>query len=399
MKIVVCNIGSTSFKFQFINMEGEVVIAHGDIDRVGSPNSDSEANFYSGEDELRFHFSGPVSDQREAVRLWQHSLTSLGVRPSDIDAVGFKTVQAGEENGSVLLTDQVLGAMERYSALAPAHNPSYLAAIRMFRESMPGKPLVGVFEPGFHINRPDYAQVYGTPYEWFELGVRKYGYHGASLRYVTGETIRILNLDPKNHKIIAFHLGGSSSVCAFLNGKAIDTSMGFTPQSGLIQSARNGDIDPFVIPYIMEKKGITMEQALTELASNGGLKGISGTSGDMRDIREEIEKDGPLAARCWLARTKYIYDISCYMGSYIVLMGGLDAVCFTGGIGQKDSVLRAIVLSYLDFLGFSLDKGANKRNEEKIHSIVSKIAALVLKTNEEIVVARETVKVVEAQEG
>ena len=390
MNIIVCNIGSTSFKFQYIDITGERVVARGHIERVGSDNA--RARFYRGDDELVRDVEELVGNQGEAVRRGLDFLTAEIIDDlSDIDAVGFKTVQAGEKNGSVLLTGKVLSAMEDYIDMAPAHNPPYLEAIRMFGELLPGKPLVGVFEPGFHINRPAYAQVYGTPYEWYErYGVRKYGYHGSSLRYVTGETVRRLKLDPHNHKIIACHLGGSSSVCAFKNGAAIDTSMGFSTQTGIIQAARSGDIDAFVVPYIMKRAGITMDEAYRELGSNGGLKGLSGTSGDMRDVLAAIEKG---SGRARLARDKYIYDIKFYMGAYILLMGGVDAVCFTGGTGQKDHELRREVLSSLGFLGFRLDEEANKAHRERIDTDGSTIAALVLETNEEIVVARETVRI------
>ena len=391
MKIIVCNIGSTSFKFHLINMTDEHVIARGHIERVGSENALSR--FYRGADELALEEEKPVISQRIAVQCGLDFLDKEIVDDlSEIDAVGFKAVQAGAENVSVILTEKVLRAMEEYRDLAPAHNPAYIEAIQMFGELMPGKALVGVFEPGFHVNRPEYAQVYGTPYEWYEkYGVRRYGYHGASLRYVTGETVRRLKLNPDDHKIVACHLGGSSSVCAFKNGVSIDTSMGFSPQAGLIQSSRTGDIDAFVVPYIMRKTGMSMDEVYRELGSNGGLKGLSGVSGDMRDILDAVKKG---SKRAKLARDKYIYDITFYMGAYIVLMGGLDAVCFTGGTGQKDSELRREVLSSLAFLGLTLDNRANSENRERIHAHDSKIAALVLETNEEIIVARETERVV-----
>lgn len=391
MIIMVCNIGSTSFKFQLLDMADERVLSRGSIERVGSGNA--RVKFYRGAEELVLDTERSVPDQGSAVQAGLTFLTSEIVPSLDaIDAVGFKTVQAGEENGSVRLTDKVLRAMEEYIDVAPAHNPSYLQAIRMFRELMPGKELVGVFEPGFHTQKPEYACVYGTPLEWYEkYGVRKYGYHGASLRYVTGETVRRAGLDPKRHKVIACHLGGSSSVCAYKDGVSIDASMGFSAQSGLIQSTRVGDLDAFAIPYIMKKKGITLEEAYRELGKNGGLKGLSGTSGDMRDILEAIEQ-GSRGAK--LARDKYIYDIKFYMGAYILLMGGVEAVCFTGGMGQKDPELREEVLNSLGFLGFALNAGANAANAERIDAPDSKIAALVLETNEEIIVARETVGVI-----
>jgi len=391
MRVIVCNIGSTSFKFQLIDMADESVLARGHVERVGSDNS--VARFYRGLDELVSEEEGPVPDQGTAVRRGLEFLEgNLGFELSGIDAVGFKAVQAGEKSYTVRITDRILEAMENYNDLAPAHNPAYIEAMRMFRELMPGKELVGVFEPGFHVHKPEYAQVYGAPYEWYEkYGVRRYGYHGASLRYVTGETIRRLNLPPDDHKIIACHLGGSSSVCAFKDGVSIDTSMGFTPQTGLIQSSRTGDIDAFVVPYIMRKTGMSMEDVFRELGTNGGLKGLSGISGDMRDILEAVKRGD---RRAKLARDKYIYDIKCYIGAYIVQMGGLDAVCFTGGTGRLDADLRKDVLTSLEFLGFRLDEAANEANEERIDAGDSTIAALVLETNEEIIVARETAALV-----
>ena len=391
MKIIVCNIGSTSFKFQFINMDGERVLARGHIERVGSKNA--RIRFYRGNDELVSDDERALPGQRDAVQAGLEFLRGNIIDDyAEIDAVGFKTVQAGEENGSVLLTGRVIKAMEDYCDMAPAHNPPYLEAIRMFADLLPDKPLVGVFEPGFHTQRPEYAQLYGVPMEWYrKYGVRKYGYHGASLRFVTGETVRLLGLDPTCHKVVACHLGGSSSVCAYKDGVSIDTSMGFSAQSGLLQSTRCGDMDAFIVPYVMEKTGMTIDEVYKQLGSNGGLKGLSGTSGDMRDIIDAME-NGSNDAK--LARDKFIYDIKCYIGSYILLMGGIDAICFTGGTGQKDAELRAEVLVSLEFLGFKLDTDANDVHAERVDAPGSAIKALVIDTNEEIIVARETKRVV-----
>ncbi len=396
MKIVVCNIGSSSFKFQLLEMETEKQLARGYTERVGSGSA--IISYWVGE-ELVYSSTENIPTHRESV---QHALNFLVngknklLRNLDeIDGVGFKTIQAGEKNGSVLLDDKVLAAMEYYKELAPAHNPPYLTAIYMFKDLLPKTPLVGVFEPGFHIQAPDYAKVYGTPYEWYEkYGVKKYGYHGASHRFVTRETVRILNLPENNHKIITCHLGGSSSLCAFKNGISIDTSMGFTPQTGLIQGTRIGDMDPYVLPYIMSKKGLTLEQALVECSKKSGLAGLSGTSGDMRDINEAIAQGDKKAL---LARDKFIYDIKRYIGEFLIVLEGLDAVTFTGGIGQRDANLRKQVLSSMQFLGIKLDESRNYANKTIISADDSKISALVLETNEEIVVARETAKVIKDQ--
>ena len=352
MRIIVCNIGSSSFKMQLLEMPGEQERVRGSIERVGS--KESSATYRVDGSEVAPEIVA-IPSQAEAVRHTLGFLERSGVIGGlgEIDAVGFKTVQAGEENGSVLLTNRVLEAMERYRDLAPAHNPPYLVAIRMFRELLPGTPLVGVFEPGFHTSIPEYARVYGVPYEWIaEDGVIKYGYHGASHRYVTGETVRILGLKPDRHRVISCHLGGSSSLCAFKDGCSIDTSMGFTPQSGLIQGTRVGDMDPFILPHIMKARKITLEEALRVCSSNGGLKGLSGISGDMRDIKQAAEQGN---ARAILARRKFIYDVKRYVGEFLVLMEGLDAITFTGGIGQRDAELRAEVLSSLSFLGLRIN--------------------------------------------
>jgi len=391
VKIIVCNIGSTSFKSRLIDMSNENVLARVHIERVGSDNA--HGRYYRAMDELIHDEEKPILNQREAVQNGLEFIKSeIDGDLSEVSAVGFKTVQAGEENGSVLLTEKVINAMEYYVDMAPAHNPPYLEAIRMFQKLMPDKKLVGVFEPGFHANKPEYAAVYGTPYEWYEkYGVKKYGFHCASLRYITGETIRRLNLNPKNHKIVACHLGGSSSVCAFKDGIAIDTSMGFSAQTGLIQSSRTGDVDAYVIPYIMNKKGIGMDEAFNELSNNAGIKGLSGTSGDMRDVYDAIAQG---SKRAKLALDKYIYDIKFYVGAWIYIMGGIDAICFSGGAAMKDPELRENVLSNLEFLGFKLDRKANEENRERLDAEGSAIAAVMFDTNEEIIVARETVRVI-----
>lgn len=394
MKVIVCNIGSTSFKSQLIDMDDERVIARIHIERVGSENA--RGRYYRGMDTLVRDEEKSIMNQREAVRNGLDFLEAEIIESiSEIDAVGFKTVQGGEVSGSVELNERAIKALEDYIDMAPAHNPPYLEAIRMFGELLPDKKLVGVFEPGFHVNKPEYAAVYGTPYEWYEkYGVKKYGFHGASLRYMTGETVRRLNLDPDNHKIVACHLGGSSSVCAFKNGVAIDTSMGFSAQTGLVQSSRVGDLDAYVVPYIMKKTGMSLDEVYTELSKNAGIKGLSGTSGDMRDVIDAIATG---SKRAKLAYDKYIYDIKVYIGAWIYIMGGIDAICFSGGAAMKDPELREEVLSNMEFLGFKLDREANNVNEERLDAEGSTIAAIMFDTNEEIIVARETVKVVTGQ--
>jgi acetate kinase len=393
MNVIVCNIGSSSFKFQLLDMPSERLLARGYTERVGK--DDAIITYWVDDRQVENRIQ-PVPSHREAVR---DALTFLVNSPhavlrslADLAAIGFKTIQAGDKNGSVLLTDDVLDSMEAYRDLAPAHNPPYLTAIRMFKELLPKTPLVGVFEPGFHTTIPEYARIYGAPYEWYErLGVKKYGYHGASHRFIATEAPRVLGRPPGNTKIISCHLGGSSSLCAIKNGASIDTSMGFTPQSGTLQGTRVGDIDPFVFPYVIGKKGITLDQALAECSKNGGLAGISGISADMREIIAAAEQGNPRAS---LARQRFIYDVKRYIGEYLVLLEGADAIVFTGGIGQRDAALRREVLASLGFLGVKLDDEKNRTHAQVITTAESSIIGLVLVTNEELVVARETLRVI-----
>ena len=316
----------------------------------------------------------------------------------EIDAVGFKAVQAGEKNGSVLLTRDVTEAMESFASLFPAHNPPYLSCIYYFREALPEVPLVGVFEPGFHADIPEHARIFGVPWDWYEtFHVQKYGFHGASFRYVTGEVVRRLGLDPATARIIACHLGGSSSLCASAGGRSIDTSFSFTTQSGLLQTARMGDLDPYVLPYIMEKKGITLEQALAEASTKGGLLGISGVGRDMREIKEAAARGN---RRAQLAIDKLVYDIVRYIGSYYVLLQGVDVIAFSGGMGLNDSDLRRSVIGKISFLGVDLDEEKNSDRAEGVKTRPgSKITVITVNTNEEIVVARETVRVLRETKG
>ncbi|KAA3616159.1 MAG: acetate/propionate family kinase [Calditrichaeota bacterium] len=390
MKILVCNVGSSSLKMKLLDMRTETVLANCIIERVGHENAVTRIfigtrKVINKESSIKNYSSGI----KTVLEYLLDSRFSIINNLNEISAVGFKTVQAGDKNGTVLVTDEIIQAMENFTGLAPAHNPPYLQAIDVFRNLLPQIPLVGVFEPGFHINAPTYAKVYGTPIDWLENhGVKKYGYHGASHQYIWDKTRELLN-QPKKHKIISCHLGGSTSLCAIHDGIAIDTSMGFSPQSGIIQGTRIGDFDPYILPYIMKRKGLTLEEALANCSENAGLAGLSGTSGDMRDINAEI-KNGSKRAK--LAREKYIYDIKRYIGEYLVLMQGLDALTFTGGIGLKDSDLRQTITASLAFLGCKLDLSQNRNHDQKISASDSKISVFVLETNEELIVARETQK-------
>ena len=400
MKVLVANVGSTSYKSRLFDMESERELAQGGVERVGS--ADAIVSYRRGAQTLVDNMVTPVRDHREAVRRILDLLTGDGTgvvaSVKEIDAVGFKAVQAGEKNGSVLLTADVTEAMESFASLFPAHNPPYLSCIYYFQEALPEVPLVGVFEPGFHADIPEHARIFGVPWDWYEsFHVRKYGFHGASFRYVTGEVVRRLGLDPATARIIACHLGGSSSLCASAGGRSIDTSFSFTTQSGLLQTARMGDLDPYVLPYIMEKKGITLEQALAEASTKGGLLGISGVGRDMREIKEAAARGN---RRARLAIDKLVYDIVRYIGSYYVLLQGVDVIAFSGGMGLNDSDLRRSVIGKIAFLGVDLDEEKNNDRAEGVKTRPgSKITVITVNTNEEIVVARETVRVLRETKG
>jgi acetate kinase len=395
VKILVVNAGSTSYKCRLFDMDTETELAHGGVERVGGK---SAAVSYGTPGALHVDkLAASVTSHGDAVRLMNSYLcsrsTGVVADLAEIAAVGFKTIQAGDKNGSVLLSSDVLEEMERYAPLAPAHNPPYLDCIRYFRDILPGTPLVGVFEPGFHTEIPEYARVFGTPYEWYKrFGVRKYGYHGASFRYVTDYVVNTMNRSRESVRIIACHLGGSSSVCAYKNGRSIDVSMTFSPQSGLLQSSRTGDIDPFVLPYIMERKKITLGAALDELGTNGGLKGLSGVSGDMRDVLAAADAGNGRAA---LAIDKFVYDVVRYIGSFHAVMEGVDIIAFSGGIGFESARIRKMIVDRVAFLGIDLDPDENeKRRDGPKTRRGSTIAVVAVDTNEEIVVARETKRVI-----
>jgi acetate kinase len=378
-------------------MEKEQQLAQGAIERVGTVGA--AFSYRKGSTACITNEKRTVASHAEAVHLVNECLCSadMGVIESldEIDGIGYKTVQAGEKNGSVLLTPDVIGAMERYASLAPSHNPAYLNCINYFKSALPDVPMVGVFEPGFHSEIPEHARIFGTPYEWYEqYHVQKYGYHGASFRYVTDHTACAVGIPKEKIRIIACHLGGSSSVCAYRNGRSIDVSMSFTPQSGIVQSDRVGDIDAFVLPYIMERKKISLKEALDELAGRGGLQGISGISGDVRDIVAAADTGNRRAA---LAIDKFVYDVVRYIGSFYVLMNGVDVIAFSGGIGYNSGRIRSMIVEKIAFLGIDIDEAENAECTEGIKTTKSsKIGVVCVNTNEEIVVARETQRVITA---
>lgn len=393
MKIMVSNVGSSSFKYQIIDMNREITLAKGNIERVGRPPS--IYTHYLRETKA-FEKEIDVVDQKLAVRYAIDTIIDpeFGAikELSELSGVGFKTVFAKGITGSALINEDVIRAMEEYIPLTPFHNPAYIEAIRAFQRLLPDKPLVAVFETWFHETIPDYAYVYSVPYEWYEkYGVRRYGFHGASHRYISERVSKLLG--ESSLRIISCHLGGSSSVTAIRDGKSIDTSMGFSAQSGIMQSNRCGDIDPFIIPYIMDKEGYNTEQIRNILATKSGMLGISGVSGDMRDILKAVSEGNE---RALLTLNAFHYSVKKYIGAYTAIMGGVDVLVFTGGIGERSAKSRHEICNGLEFIGIKIDMTKNEslKGEGYISTDDSKVKVLVIPTNEEIIVARETARII-----
>ncbi|HGJ63964.1 TPA: acetate kinase [bacterium] len=398
MKVLVSNVGSSSFKYQIIDMKDENTLAKGYIERVGKPPS-IFTHSTSGKDKINKEIDIP--NHNTAIKVAIDTLLDKknGILSdlSELSGVGFKAVFAKDYISSAVIDENVIKALEEYIPLAPFHNPAYIASIRAFQEILPQKPLVAVFETWFHETIPDYAYIFSVPYGWLEkYGVRRYGFHGASHRYISQRTPQFLGLPADKLKIISCHLGGSSSICAIKHGKSIDTSMGFSAQSGVMQSTRCGDIDPFLIPFIMDREGLDTDQIRSILSKESGMLGISGVGSDMRDLLKAID-DGN--KRALLTVKAFHYSIKKYIGAYASAMGGLDTLVFTGGIGERSIRSRAEICEDMEFLGIKIDTEKNKSatGEMNISSIDSKVQVLVIPTNEEIIVARETARLINAK--
>jgi acetate kinase len=394
VRVLVPNLGSTSLKYQLIETQTEEVLARGKIERIGG--AESQITCWDADRTQDSRVIAHVPDHRAAIRILVDRLARSGVGPSGgIDAVGFKAVHAGPRYcGSFIVNDDLLAAMKDFIPVTPVHNPLYIQAMEIFREVLPGVPMVAVFETGFHSTVPQCASVYGVPQEWREKdGVRRYGFHGSSHRYIAQRVPELLHRRSEGLRLVSCHLGGSSSVCAIRSGKSVDTSMGFSPQSGLEQSSRSGDLDPFVVLQVMEKEKLTPGEVGQILCKKSGLMGISGLSNDVRDL-EKAAAEGH--ARAALALEVFVYEVKKYLGAYAAALGGLDAVAFAGGIGENSCRMREQVCAGLGFLGLHLDSEANQRpahGDRIISTPASAATVLVVYTNEELMVARETVKV------
>lgn len=395
MKVLVINCGSSSLKYQLIDSDSEEVLAKGLCERIGL---DGRLN-HSPEGKDKVVLDAAMPNHTAAVGLVLEQLTDKanGVIASldEIGAVGHRIVHGGEKfASSTVLTDEVLAEVEKCNELAPLHNPANLIGINACKELMPGVPMVGVFDTAFHQTMPKKAFLYGLPYEYYEkYAVRRYGFHGTSHSYVSKRTAEILGKKPEDLKVIVCHLGNGSSVCAVDGGQSVDTSMGFTPLEGLVMGTRSGDLDPAILEYVAGKENLTLTQVTSALNKKSGVEGISGVSSDFRDLGDAAEKGND---RAQAALDVFAYRVAKYIGSYAAAMNGVDVISFTAGIGENDIGMRASILKYLGYLGIKLDAEKNNfRGEERVISTEdSKVIAMVVPTNEELTIARETVKLV-----
>lgn len=398
MKVLVLNCGSSSIKYKLYNMDDESVLAQGGVERIGIDNAFIKVKLPNGE---KKQIMADLPTHKEGVSLVFQCLLNpeFGAIKSldEIDAVGHRIVQGGDKfNKSVILTKQVEEGIEELCDLAPVHNAGHLKGIRAVDALMPTTSQVCVFDNAFHSTMPDYAYLYAVPYELYEkYHVRRYGFHGTSHRYVSKRVCEILGLDVNNSKIITCHIGNGASVAAVLNGKVIDTSMGLTPLAGLMMGTRCGDIDPSAVTYLMEKLGKKPQEMADYLNKKSGVVGITGISSDMRDIENAASEGNE---RAQLALKMYDYRIKKYIGAYAAALGGVDAIVFTAGVGENQTGTREKACEDLEFLGIKIDvaKNATIRGEEAIISTPeSKVKVVVVPTDEEIVIARDTKELVE----
>jgi acetate kinase len=394
MKILVANLGSTSFKYRLFDMDGERLLARGGVERIGSPQSCCFVEAGGQREEATV----TAKDHAAAVRLCLEQLADPKRRclesPSELAAIGFKAVHAKGISGVQRVDERVLAAMEAYADVAPAHNPPYIQAMRLLAKELPEIPLVAAFETGFHETVPAAHGLYAIPREWVEKhGIRRWGFHGASHRYIAGRAAQLL--DNPRAKIISCHLGGSSSLCAIRAGKSVANSLGMSPQTGLPHNNRVGDFDVFALPALLRATGKTLEQLLDDLACRSGLLGLSGFN-DLRDIESAAEK-GDAGAR--EAIDVFVGAVRHYLGAYLLLLNGADAIVFTGGIGENSVRMREAVCADLDWFGIALDPKHNRtaRGEAPVHAAGSRVQVWIMPTNEELVVARQARDLLQAR--
>ncbi|MGL4358392.1 MAG: acetate/propionate family kinase [Cetobacterium sp.] len=397
MKVLVINCGSSSLKYQLLNPESGELFAIGLCERIGIEGSKMEYETPANDFEIEIKEAMPT--HKEALELVIKAITNpeYGVIKSveEIDAIGHRVVHGGEKfASSVLVTPEVMDAMEECSELAPLHNPANLLGIRTMQELMPGKPNVGVFDTSFHQTMPQEAYMYALPYaDYTELKVRKYGFHGTSHKFVSGVAQELLG-NPAESKIIVCHLGNGGSVSAVKNGVCIDTTMGLTPLQGIMMGTRCGDIDPAAVLFIKNKRGLSDKEMDDRMNKQSGILGVFGESSDCRDMEMAAAAGNE---RALLAENMFAYKIRGYVGNYAAQMGGVDAICFTGGIGENSGKTREDVLRGLEFLGLELDKEVNSKRQKGnvlLTKETSKVKAFKIPTNEELVIARDTYEIV-----
>ena len=398
MNVLVVNCGSSSLKFQLINSDTEAVAAKGLCERIGI---DGRLVYQpaGGEKEIT---EAPMPTHTEAIQMVLDALVNpkTGVLKSldEVEAIGHRVLHGGSKiTQSVIINDEVISVIDECCDLGPLHNPANLMGIRACMELMPGKPNVAVFDTAFHQTMPPKAYRYAIPTKYYEkYAVRKYGFHGTSHSFVSKETIKYLGLDKDNSKVIVCHLGNGASISAVENGKCVDTSMGLTPLEGLIMGTRSGDLDPAVLEFVCKKENIDVKEMVRILNKESGVMALSnGLSSDFRDLEEAMD-NGNEAAK--LAIDAFCYRVAKYVGSYVAAMNGVDAITFTGGIGENADVVRAKVLSYLGYLGIKMDPEMNKKRGENfvLSTEDSRVKVAVIPTNEELAICRETVELVTA---
>lgn len=398
MKILVINAGSSSLKYQLIDMETETVLAKGACERIGIDGSKLTHKVPGKDNYVR---ETPIPEHKTAVTLVLEALmdNEHGVVKSadEIDAVGHRVLHGGTVySDSIVVNDDVKRVIREYFDLGPLHNPANLTGIEACEAAMPGKPNVAVFDTAFGMAMPEKAYTYAIPHEYLEkYSIRKYGFHGTSHNFVSKEAIRFGNLDKDSAKVIVCHLGNGASVSASIGGKCVDTSMGLTPLEGLIMGSRCGDIDPAVAQYICNKEGKDINEVLTLFNKKSGILGMSGgVSTDFRDVGKAAAEGNRLAE---VAIDAFVYRTAKYVGSYTAAMNGVDAIAFTAGVGENDADIRARIMSYMEFLGVKIDSEVNKASRGKevvISAPDSKVKVMVIPTNEELMIARDTAALV-----
>ena len=396
MKILVLNCGSSSIKYQLFEMDTKEVLAKGGIEKIGLPDSFIKFALPNGDKKV---LEEPIPEHTKGVELIFKVLTDpqYGALKSldELDAVGHRMVHGGEKfSKSVILNEEVLKAFAACNDLAPLHNPANLKGVNAVTALLPNIPQVGVFDTAFHQTMPDYAYMYAIPYELYEkYGIRRYGFHGTSHRYVSQRVCEFLGVDVVGKKIITCHIGNGGSITAIKDGKCVDTSMGLTPLEGLMMGTRAGDIDGGAISFIQEKEGLDAKGISNLLNKKSGVAGVSGVSSDMRDLEAAANSGNK---RAILAQNMYFYRIKKYVGAYAAILGGVDIIVFTGGVGENQVSCRALVCEGLEFMGVKLDPQKNKvRGEEAVISTDdSKVKVCVIPTNEELMIATDTLELV-----